>query len=350
MKRRRMTMTKYKITLKPIGKFFFGGDMRFSLNGDKNEYVSYIIQSMMFPQQTSLLGMLRFLILRNSKAFNNDKQVIVDKEEAKKLIGDRSFSMENKESNFGVISSISPCYLSEDNRLLLPELMNRKNEPFGAVKQTFSAIINETEKENVPYLDEYNAKNGTVLCFGNHSVSDIFKEDCRNGIDRDIETGKTGEKSLFKQISYQFKNDKYAFCFFANVNTDLTAYNNQIVSLGADSSYFSFFAEVATNEEIQSQKGKKIVLTSDAYIPSGEDLVTLCISETTPFKYLQTSVDKTEHYNRLNSKIITSNKANLYRKGSIFFFENEENCRDFQAIIEAQKNFRQIGYNYYTVK
>lgn len=343
-------MTKYKITLKPIGKFFFGGDMRFSLNGDKNEYVSYIIQSMKFPQQTSVLGMLRFLILRNSNAFDNDKQIIVDKSEAKRMIGECSFSMENKVSDFGVISSISPCYISEEGKLLCPEFMIKENEPFGSSQRSFNAIVNEMEKENVPFFENYNAKNGTLLCFGNHKECDIFKEDCRNGIDRDIKTGETGDKSLFKQVSYQFCNDKYAFCFYADVNADLTAYNNQIVSLGADSSYFSFFAEVANMDDTASQKGVKIILTSDAYIPSGEKLVTLSISETTPFKFLQTSVDKTEHYNRLNSKIKTSNKVNLYKKGSVFIFENEEKRKDFQAIIEAQKNFRQIGYNHYSVK
>jgi len=45
----------------------------------------------MYPQQTSLLGMLRFLILRNSgeKIFKNGK--IVDKAEAEELIGHKSF-------------------------------------------------------------------------------------------------------------------------------------------------------------------------------------------------------------------------------------------------------------------
>lgn len=62
---------KYKITLTPVDKFFFGGDMTFQVGTNEKDsfneqFSSYIIRSAMFPQQTSLLGMLRFLILRNS--------------------------------------------------------------------------------------------------------------------------------------------------------------------------------------------------------------------------------------------------------------------------------------------
>ena len=68
-------MGKYKVTLTPLGKYFFGGDMTFRVEG-KNDYNeqfgSYIIHSSRFLQQTSLLSMLRYLILSNSDAFDAD--------------------------------------------------------------------------------------------------------------------------------------------------------------------------------------------------------------------------------------------------------------------------------------
>ena len=61
-------MSKYIVSLTPLGKYFFGGDMTFKVS-DKNDYnerySSYVIQSGQFPQQTSLLGMMRFLLLSN---------------------------------------------------------------------------------------------------------------------------------------------------------------------------------------------------------------------------------------------------------------------------------------------
>ena len=58
----------YFVKLTPTGKFFFGGDMRFGIDGKDGEFSSYIIESSVMPQQTSLLGMMRFLLLSN----NND--------------------------------------------------------------------------------------------------------------------------------------------------------------------------------------------------------------------------------------------------------------------------------------
>ena len=65
-----MKTNKYKIELTPVDKFFFGGDMTFQVGNAKSDFnerfSSYIIKSSYYPQQTSLLGMLRFLILRNA--------------------------------------------------------------------------------------------------------------------------------------------------------------------------------------------------------------------------------------------------------------------------------------------
>ena len=58
---------RYFVQLEPTGKFFFGGDMRFGINGKEEEFSSYIIESSKMPQQTSILGMLRFLLLSNDE-------------------------------------------------------------------------------------------------------------------------------------------------------------------------------------------------------------------------------------------------------------------------------------------
>ena len=78
-------MTDFHIALTPIDKFYFGGDMTFPVGNDKNDafntkFSSYIIESTYFPQQTSLLGMLRYLLLSNSRYFSNGR--IIDKEGA----------------------------------------------------------------------------------------------------------------------------------------------------------------------------------------------------------------------------------------------------------------------------
>ena len=117
-------MSKYLIKLKPIGKYFFGGDMTFEV-GDKSnkdynsKYSSYIIVSNKFPQQTSLLGMLRYLLLTKSpEVFSLVKNQITNKSDAANVIGQASFSVmpdhkldEKQDSRFGKIVSIGPCFL-----------------------------------------------------------------------------------------------------------------------------------------------------------------------------------------------------------------------------------------------
>ena len=88
-------MSKYIVSLTPLGKYFFGGDMTFKVS-DKNDYnerySSYVIQSGQFPQQTSLLGMMRFLLLSNSsEAFDTINLKIISTEKAREIIGAQGF-------------------------------------------------------------------------------------------------------------------------------------------------------------------------------------------------------------------------------------------------------------------
>ena len=72
---------RYLVKLTPTGKFFFGGDMRFGTDGKDGDFSSYIIESSMLPQQTSLLGMMRFLLLSNNPDLFDIKDNCIKKDE-----------------------------------------------------------------------------------------------------------------------------------------------------------------------------------------------------------------------------------------------------------------------------
>lgn len=85
---------------------------------DKNDYnerySSYVIQSGQFPQQTSLLGMMRFLLLSNSsEAFDTINLKIISTEKAREIIGAQGFviTKDYASNNFEKIKNISPCFL-----------------------------------------------------------------------------------------------------------------------------------------------------------------------------------------------------------------------------------------------
>lgn len=389
-------MSKFLIKLKPLGKYFFGGDMTFEV-GDKNnkdynsKYSSYIIESNKFPQQTSLLGMLRYLLLTKSpKVFSVDENRITNKADAANIIGQASFSVtpnhkldEKQDSRFGKINSIGPCFLlhednKEDERIEEYFLSAPKDcQLMISFKDSLEAYYNGNmlKVPSISYEDKKEQPDGvkkieivtysskaefdTICISGNGSTikeDEIFIKDTRIGINKSYE-GKTShdDKGYYKQISYRLK-DGFSFAFVADVDFDLSKCQNELVSLGADGSEFSLSVSLLSDEfqtphypdEIKQVEGAcRVILLSDSLLDS-EDIKKACfnISGSVPFRFLETNVG-CENYNVLGGKVKRSEKKYyLYEKGSVFYFENEGSANDFVGVVEGKEEFHQIGYNY----
>ena len=398
----------YLITLTPIDKFFFGGEITFTRdfkNKDKEsralsdeekdlrkfdeEFSSYVVRSNLFPQQTSLLGMLRFLLLSNSgeKIFKNNK--IQDADGAKGLIGEKSFQIEPNdfgEMDFGKIKNLSPCFL---RRKTTGDWENIFYAPFDKdlnVKFEKGNILLDVGKSQVPDISYKEPKNGSEvtfnqkdgiesLYFGNNSIlkeKDIFLEDTRIGIDRNFE-GKTQDGAFYKQISYRLTNkrkiskDKYEdhklqFALKVEVDDDCTLPQKSIVSIGGDNSQFSLESKhientkpdelfpVITGELFCSGK---VVLISDAFIDEVDlSNCMFAINDTVPFRFLKSDLTTQDYYKFSGkSKLLRSEKKFLYTRGSVFYFETEEQITAFEKALKAKSRLYQIGYNYYkTIK
>ena len=388
-------MSKYLIKLKPIGKYFFGGDMTFEV-GDKSnkdynsKYSSYIIVSNKFPQQTSLLGMLRYLLLTKSpEVFSLVKNQITNKSDAANVIGQASFSVmpdhkldEKQDSRFGKIVSIGPCFLlheySKEDGLVEEYFLSAPKDyqliiSFeNSLKAYYNGnalkvpSIHKVKKEQLDgeeniEIVKYSSKVefDTIYIKGSGSAikgDDIFIKDTRIGINKSYE-GKTShdDKGYYKQISYRLI-DGFSFAFVAEVDFDLSECQNEIVSLGADGSEFSLSASLISNkyktphypDGLTLLEGAyRVILLSDSLLDY-EDIKKACfnISESIPFRFLETDV-KCENYNVLGGKVKRSEKKYyLYEKGSVFYFESEASANEFVELVEGKEEFHQIGYNY----
>lgn len=339
-------MTKtYLISLSPMGKFFFGGDMTFTLNGKDSENSSYFIKSNRYPQQTSLLGMLRFLILTNAGADVFCDGKIADKDKAARLIGESSFKAGKQDSSFGTIERITPCFLMDEKAKEIILLINAIGKEWKfEVKEDGTVVSDYEAKKSCKDIDE-----------------DIFLTDLRNGITKEDKHEKK-DGGLFKQENLTFNNfDKdgnmihdYKFAFYAEVDekVGLEKYSGQLVSLGADSSVFAITIKEDVFKEPKVStcdkfKGEYVVLTSPSYVEDADKLnVAFAITNVVPFKFLETTVD-TKSYNRINKAINVSGRYNLYDRGSVFFFKNAEDKQKFIEKLESCADFRQIGYNYH---
>ena len=373
-------MSKYQITLTPVDKFFFGGDMTFTVGlketkkkwdelteREKKEisfntqYSSYIIQSSMFPQQTSLLGMLRFLILRNAGNDVFKDGHIVDKAKAKELIGERSF-MVNNNNDFKAIKSL--------NHVRIRKTANGQTSDleFAPLFKELSFTDASVGSYNlgdicIPSLskDDYDAKKGfnIMLTDGKdkYKLEDVFVEDRRVGINRDIKTGIVDDGALFKQISYRFSNKKADYCFVFDAEVDdtipLETYSGQVVSVGGDNSQFviGISKNGKANENLESYE-KAVWLLSPAFLTRAEARIAkFAVTRLMPFRFLTDREDNKENDNRtfhiLNSKLKRSERYELYAPGSVFYFDTEEQKQEFINVLESKKEFRQIGYNEY---
>jgi len=363
MERNYVMSKKYQITLTPVDKYFFGGDMKFKVGnkGEEEHYASYIIRSEMFPQQTSLLGMLRFLILKNGgkEVFTEGK--IQDPEKAKDLIGEQSFVVDetkHEKKNFGKILGLSHVKIRRmcggqcidlDFAPLFKEI-DFSNSSSGTYNLKPFCIPDITE-------NDYKAKDGlsTLLTDGvkTYPLDEIFKENRRMGIDRNINTGKTEDNAMFKQISYRF-SDKSHYCFVFDVEVSegfaLDKYNGQMVSVGADNSQFiiSISDTIVTNPDIKPVNNA-VYLLSPAFLTQ-EDvrLAKFAITNLVPFRFLKSTLANTpDSYRITRGGLGRSKRYELYAPGSVFYFDTEENRMNFINKLEEKQEFRQIGYNEY---
>lgn len=354
-------MSKYQITLTPIDKFFFGGDMTFAIKGQdknfENQYVSYIIQSSMFPQQTSLLGMLRFLILRNAgdEVFKDGH--IVDKTKAKELIGERSF-MVNNNNDFKTIKRLGHVRVRRTANGQTSDLefaplfkeLSFDEASVGSYNLNDICIPSLTKKD-------YDAKKGVDIMLTDgvdrFNIEDVFVKDRRVGINRDIKTGIVDDGALFKQISYRFNNQGADYCFVFDVEIDdsvpFESYNSQVVTVGGDNSQFiiSISKDIETTETIKPYPNA-LWLLSPAFLTRAEARTAkFAVTRLMPFRFLKSEMDNVNSYNVLSRELVRSERYELYAPGSVFFFEDEHQKQSFLKSIESKNDFRQIGYNEY---
>ena len=99
----------------------------------------------------------------------------------------------------------------------------------------------------------------------------------------------------------------------------------------------------------------KVVLLSDAWLPS--DAYRHCafaITRTTPFRFQKADTRKTrQYYNLQRDPAVTgqevlgrSDRYTLLQRGSVLYAK-DGNLTTLAGLLQAQKAFRDIGYNYF---
>lgn len=386
-------MSTYLIKLTPLDKFFFGQKKTF---GDDN--ANYFVYSSHFPQQTALLGLLRYQLLQiaGEDVFKDNK--IQDTNKAAKLIGEQSFSPFVKDKlQFGIIQSLSPVFIidkkkndegKEEYFLPVGKRFQKKKE-----KAPYSLLHLSCQAGCPPIFGEYKPKKGLASCWLSSNGTtllneeDFFTKDERIGIRKDYE-GATNDDAFFRQRYYRFKNFKkvvedeegneckqppvreHDFCFAVLLETHRDIkheeLNKRIVYLGGERQPFlmdlmevreeTFKLNIESSTLTSDEKHYTVVLLSDAMIePEHLEGVKFASTEVKDFACLLTHVGTRKFYNKKKKReeqnlekdeTVLSHQHELYARGSVFYFDTEEQADQFCEDLEKVPNFHTIGYNH----
>lgn len=397
-------MPVYKITLVPLERFFFGSDNTFGKDNQEN----YFVKSIYFPQQTTLLGTLRYLLLKRFNLMDVDGK-IADKDKADKLVGISGFSVKNGGNNYGVIQSLSPLFItgphgdyivgsreygldwvedefSKEKRQEIIPLYYKKQR---GVSRHFNdtdfipSLTGITAKTVIPdLLLNINTGKQRHLCYNSLMASDpqngIFIEDEQIGINKHQK-----ENALYKQIGLRLV-DGYGFSFYAEIKeTDeykthsFKSFENMPIKMGSDQSWFMASMQLENKEsttvsdvykkpllelfKYPNSSASKIVLLSDSYIEQELfKLIDFAISDIYPFRFMTTHYGDTKtrdtlFHNKKGGYKTSKGKQNfeLLKRGSVLFVNYSKKESIIKKITGVGTNsatiyqaFNQIGYNY----
>lgn len=392
----------YKITLKPVGSFFFGGESTFG--GQDGTQQNYFARSNYFPQQTSLLGMLRYQLL----AQNNGLPLHdLGEQKQKDLIGLNSFSAKSAQQNFGAIESLTPVCLQRDSELFVrqandfslyePHLESsdeRGPEKLHHIDVEFSNALEcnwGNGAKAQPVLKNYDPKNGRPDLL----VSEKGKEMCffdwvdelkeyrtidMEGFDKKIGNGpfisapqigiqkkadrKVNDKdeAFYKQVFFKLA-EGWSFCFFAKLDLESKGFQlkDSLVTMGGEGSTFQMtieksegenpyddFINASTFRGFAPKRKNALILTSDALVT--EDFSMHCdfaIAEFVPFRNIETQ-ENAKSFSKMGTDINKPKRfLNLIKRGSVFYSEDFSKLKESLTEKEQSANFYAIGYNHF---
>lgn len=354
---------KYKIKLTPLDWYFLGGETTFG-EGDRRNYYA---QSNLLPQESALLGMLRFELLKANRQIP-----ITDNSTAIKLVGEKGFSYENgindNDTIYGLIKSISPLFIEKDSELLY-KISGCYNQQLRFESGIASLEFSLEKEKRIPKIENFTCKNLLPEQWGslsgkmykeldeNNPSTCIFRKKTKIGITKvQAERFDDNQDGFFK-TELCCLNPGFSFVFYANID-DESFKGIKHVFLGAERSMFSMevtedtietsFEKQILNAYSTISELNEIFFIGDAFVP--QDALTLCEFawiETIPFKNISRAVAKGKNYASL-SKHEKSQRFNLIKRGGVLFFL--DNNKDELLKFIENNYFKKSGYNHFIVK
>ncbi|MCX6269635.1 MAG: hypothetical protein NTU44_00160 [Bacteroidetes bacterium] len=340
-------MAFYQIKLTPTGKYFFGGEKHNSLLE-----TNYFVRSNYFPQQTTLLGFIRYLLLLKNGLIGSARI----KTEGEQHIGNQSFNFNNPALTFGKIKSISPLYfLKNEEVYIIPPF----DYEFDLQQEGVNFFLRKgdkiyTSKDQFPStkLVNLSGMNPTPL-FENEPGKSVMFPISQTGNEK-AEKGESNEDSFYKQTFMKMEYG-WSFAIQAEIEDDL---NDTLYYLPLGGEQCIFKIEIICQKDRVSLEPKLVhykrklpllYLFSDCFAESRlMDLTCFAVNKVISFRNFRTTVN-TLNYSAFGVKpngLNRSDRYNLLSRGSVLYFLDSA-FRNKAAILLEKDHCKKIGFNHY---
>ncbi len=339
----------YKMTLSPIEWYFFGGEQTY---GGASE-VNYYAKSNLFPQESAIVGMLRYEILKKQNLLDSD-----DKEAVVRSVGPWGFNPTSiDKQEMGLLKGISPVMIQDKDGDICTRAPLDNGVEVSFV-QNENVYINGS-KSALPVLNEPMKRSAHewISCTDGAikkglSDNDIFDSTTKIGIIKSTDHIKgENDESYHKGDLYTLR-EGFSFVFFAQMDIEL---EDGLVQLGAERSMFKMTVELVDEDKLKTlhelwngmkfSSQSKIVLFSEAFV--SEEVYRHCsfaITETIPFRCIVRPWRANHNYASLDMVKERSARFNLLKRGSVLYYETESQKTEIERLINIPY-LMQYGYN-----
>lgn len=337
---------KYIIKLKPLAPYFFGGEVTFGDGSNQN----YLVKSNLLPQQSALLGLMRYEVLRrhNLLSYSADK-----KKKVNELIGSNGFSLGGDEDyNFGVIESISPIFITDGEHYYTPMPMDFQNLVTFESNSTNKCSYDGTSEKPLPKIKDFSWKTFDSYCYwvSNNDeaveIDKIFHEKEQVGITKNNAKANK-EKAFFKQTLISL-DEKYQFVFTVEIKDEKfykisESGESIILPFGGNRSMFQMTIKKIndyfdwTNIFYNLHRDGRLLALGDAYLTNDKrNQCQFIWGMNTPLRYTRAEKDGHNWREPNKSKLL----FHLQSRGSVIFADEEHLKK-----IKSESKFNKVGLN-----
>lgn len=239
-------MKSYLVTLTPQEPYFFGNEKTFLFKEENNQGQrgnSYFIRSERTPLQSTLMGMMRY-ILMPYKDFDHPG-------ENTPVIGSESFKIDAAGQSFGVIEKIRPLFLMKNGKKFVVTPYDCKPDVNSYTPFSGYQSITTSGGERL-FTPDYNAKEGLADSYTSLSdgvlvpAKEIFGTELRVG---NLKATKERKDNDFFKKEYVYLKDGYSFAFYVELGDSavLPAGGKTQAFLGQGKSLFTVSFEEQKN-------------------------------------------------------------------------------------------------------